>query len=104
MAERMVRCAKLNEELPGLDETTPGGSQALKMALLCGGSELQQQVRERVSARAWDQWKEYMLMVINEYQLDPTSDESNAVLGKAMSEFFFGKTEEVPGYVPPAAS
>ncbi len=42
-----------------------------------------------------------MLMVINEFQVDPTSDESNALLGRAMNDFFFGKTTSVPGYVPP---
>lgn len=101
MAAPMVMCAKLNKELPGIDPDTSEGQQALKMSLLLGGPDLQRRVREQVSMEAWRMWPDYMLMVVNEYRLDPTSDESNAVLGKAMEAFFFGDAGHVPGYVPP---
>jgi Fe-S cluster biosynthesis and repair protein YggX len=101
MGERMVQCVKLGQELPGLDESTPEGSQALKMALLLGGPQMRDVVRDRVSAKAWAMWKDMMMMVINEYRLDPTSDASNEVLRKHMESFLFGEGEEIPGYSPP---
>jgi Fe-S cluster biosynthesis and repair protein YggX len=101
MAAKTVKCAKLGEELPGIDEATPAGRQALKMCLLIGGPELRQRVLENVSARAWEMWTDQMRMIINEYHLDPTSDASNTVLGRFMEEFFFGRPEEIPNYVPP---
>jgi len=104
MAERMIRCAKLARELPALDEATPEGSQALKMALLLGGPKLQQQIRDNVSAEAWSLWKDQMLMIINEYQLDPTSDEANAILRKHMEDFLFGEGKPVQNYVPPTST
>jgi Fe-S cluster biosynthesis and repair protein YggX len=102
MAARTVKCAKLGRDLPALDEETPPGRQALKMALLLGGPEMQRRVREHVSAEAWKLWTEFMLMVINDYRLDPTSPDSNAVLAKQMEAFLFGESEQIPGYTPPA--
>ena len=101
MPEQTVHCAKLGRDLPGLDETTSDGRAALKLALLIGGRETQQRIREHISADAWKLWKDHMLMVINEYRLDATSDESNAVLKEHMEAFLFGAGKDVPGYVPP---
>ena len=102
MAQRMVHCAKLGRELPGIDEGTPEGRQALRMALLLGGVELRDRVRDRVSAEAWNMWRDHMRMVINEYRLDPTSDESNAVLREALEQFLFGPAQAVRNWTPPA--
>ncbi|MBK9120916.1 MAG: Fe(2+)-trafficking protein [Phycisphaerales bacterium] len=101
MAAPTVKCARLGKELPGLDPTTPEGSQALRMALLLGGADLKKQVQEHVSAEAWAAWREHMRMVINEYRLDATSDEANAVLANALVQFLFGGGGHVGGYVPP---
>jgi Fe-S cluster biosynthesis and repair protein YggX len=46
-------------------------------------------------------WTDYMRMVMNEYRLDPTSDEANAILREHMEEFFFGQQRDIPGYVAP---
>ncbi len=94
MAQRMVKCVKLGRELPGLDESTPQGSQALKMAGLLGGPELRRRISESISAEAWELWTDRMRMVINEYHLDPTSDDSNAVLREQMEAFLFAQTEK----------
>ncbi len=101
MAAKTVKCAKLKQELPGLDPDTPEGDRALKMVLLIGGPELRQRVQGSVSAKAWAMWTDHMLMVVNEYQLDPTSDEANKVLKPHMEAFFFGEQASIPGYVPP---
>jgi Fe-S cluster biosynthesis and repair protein YggX len=101
MAAKTVKCAKLKQELPGLDPDTLDGDRALRMALLIGGPELRQRVLDSVSERAWEMWTDHMLMVVNEYQLDPTSDESNQVLKPHLEAFLFGQAKQVPGYVPP---
>jgi Fe-S cluster biosynthesis and repair protein YggX len=101
MATNMVRCVKLGQELPAIDPQTTDGSQALRMCLLIGGTELQKRIREQVSAKAWSMWKDQMLMIFNEFRLDPTSDEANAVLKRYLEEFFFGKPLDIPNYVPP---
>lgn len=101
MPARTVQCAKLGQELPGLDPDTSEGSQALRMGLLLGGPELRQRIHDHVSAQAWAQWKDRMLMVINEYRLDPTSDASNSILREHLEGFFFGEAQDVPGYIAP---
>ena len=99
-SERMVKCAKLGRELPGIDETTPEGRKALKMALLLGGQEAKQRIHENVSMEAWNMWKDHMIMVMNEFRLDATSDASNAVLNEHMQAFLFGSAHQIPGYRP----
>lgn len=101
MAAKNIMCAKLKQELPGLDESTPEGDQALKMALLVGGREMRDRVREHISAKAWSMWKDHMVMIFNEYRLDPMSDESNKVLKRHMEPFFFGEEQKIDNYVPP---
>lgn len=100
MAEKMVRCAKLGQELPGLDENTPEGRSALKYCLVVGGAELRDRVRDHVSAEAWKQWTDYQVMVVNEYRLDPMSDQSNAILKTHMESFFFGQQTAIPNWTP----
>jgi Fe-S cluster biosynthesis and repair protein YggX len=95
-------CSKLKQELPAIDETSPAGDQALKMSLLLGGPDLRQRVHENVSAQAWEMWRDHMRMVINEYRLDPTADESNEILRAHLVDFLFGAQREVPNYVPPS--
>jgi Fe-S cluster biosynthesis and repair protein YggX len=97
----MVQCAKLGRELPAIDENTPDGRSALKMAQLLGGAELRQRVQDQISAQAWAMWKDHMRMVVNEFRLDATSDASNAVLREQLEAFLFGPGGQVPGYVPP---
>jgi Fe-S cluster biosynthesis and repair protein YggX len=102
MSERLVQCAKLGRELPGLDETTPEGKSALKMALLLGGPPLRDRIRDHISLEAWRLWKDHMRMVVNEFRLDATSDKSNPILREQMEAFLFGPGTQVPGYKPPA--
>ncbi|MFO0838945.1 MAG: Fe(2+)-trafficking protein [Phycisphaerae bacterium] len=101
MAERLIHCAKLNADLPAIDESTRDGQMALKMCLLFGGRELQQRVRDNISAKAWAMWSDHMRMVLNEYRMDATSDQANEVLRQHMEAFFFADQMQVPNYVPP---
>jgi Fe-S cluster biosynthesis and repair protein YggX len=103
MAVKTVKCVKLGKELPGIDATTPKGDQTLRMCRLFGGTALVHRVLENVSAQAWELWTGHMRMVMNEYRLDPTSDESNQILRHHMEAFFFGQEQQVPNFVPPEA-
>ena len=89
MAERMVQCAKLDKELPGLDE-------------LPFENELGQRVFDNISQQAWEMWAEHLKMVINEYRLNPGTMEAQELILKQMEQFFFGDgTQLPPDYVPP---
>ncbi len=80
MAAKTVHCEKLGQELPGLDESTPKGNQALRMCKLLGGPDLARRVHEHISAQAWDLWTDHMRMIVNEFRLDPTRAASDLAL------------------------
>jgi Fe-S cluster biosynthesis and repair protein YggX len=85
---RLVFCAKLQRELPGLDEPpfdTPLG----------------QKIYENVSAEGWRMWTEHCKMVLNEFRLNPASPRDQEVIVQHLQEFFWGQNAAVPpGYVP----
>ena len=87
-ARRMVRCVKLDRELPGLDAPPWPGP-------------LGQRIFEQVSEEAWEMWEERMKMILNEYRLLPFQKEAQQIVAKQMEEFFFSETAALPpGYVP----
>lgn len=90
MAERMVQCAKLGKELPGLAETPFDG-------------ELGQRIYDNVSQQGWAMWTEHLKMIINEYRLNPGTMEAQELIIKQMEQFFFGEGAALPPeYVPPS--
>lgn len=102
MAPRMVQCAKLCRELPGIDESTNEGEAAAVFLRSLGSEELVKRVLESISMDAWRMWMGHLTMVINEYRLDPASDEANAIIRDQLEQFFFGEGAALPpGYVPP---
>lgn len=103
MAAKTVHCVKLGSDLPGIDEDTPEGEMALKMCLLVGGRDFQKRVSDQISAQAWKMWTDTQVMVVNEYRLDPSSDQANAILKRYMEAFFFGDEAAIPNYVAPKA-
>jgi Fe-S cluster biosynthesis and repair protein YggX len=89
MSERMVKCIKLGEELPGLDSPP-------------SPTELGRKVYENVSVQSWKEFLEHFKMVINEYHLDLTSPMADQVFEQKMQEYFFGDEITMPdGYVSP---
>lgn len=91
MAERMVHCAKLGRELPGLEE-------------LPFDSELGQKIYDNVSKIAWAQWAEHLKMIINEYRLNPATLQAQEMIVKQMEAYFFGEgTAPPPEYVAPGS-
>ena len=102
MAQRMVKCAKLSQELPGIDESTNEGEAAMVMVRSLGDEALARRIYESISQEAWKMWVGRLTMIMNEYRLDPASPESDEIIKQFMEEFFFGEGAALPpGYVPP---
>ena len=88
---RMVKCAKLGQELPG-------------MPYKPFKNELGQRIFDSISQEAWKQWIEFSKMIVNEYRLDLTSPQGQQLLMEQAEKFFFGEGgERPPDYVPPPA-
>jgi Fe-S cluster biosynthesis and repair protein YggX len=75
--ERMVHCIKLGQDLPGLDDAP-------------WPDELGDRIWEKVSAQAWAGWLEHQKMLLNEYRLNPSSEEGYKVLHDQCEQYFFG--------------
>ncbi len=80
---RTVFCAKLQKELPALEEAPWPG-------------ELGKRIYDSVSAQAWKMWEERMKMILNEYRLMPWQKEAQQLMAKQMEDFFFGGNEALP--------
>ena len=102
MAQYMVYCVKLQKEAPGIDEDDIQGEVALEMVESIGGPEFRQRIYENVSMEAWELWKGFLTMIMNEYRLNLGTSEAQEFLLKQMEQFFFGEGAALPaGYVPP---
>ncbi len=89
MAEHKVLCAKLHQELPGLDEPP-------------FDTDLGKKVYDNVSRQAWQMWTEHCKMLLNEYRLNPARKEDQEAIIRQMEQFFFGEGSSLPKeYVPP---
>jgi Fe-S cluster biosynthesis and repair protein YggX len=87
--ERMVFCAKLQRDLPGLSEPP-------------FDNELGQRIYQNVSKDAWKMWVEQMKMIMNEYRLNLASPDAQKFLMDQMEKYFFGEGATMPeGYVAP---
>ena len=89
MAERLVQCVKLKQELPGLDHPPFSG-------------ELGERIYQNVSQEAWAAYREHLKMVINENRLTLGTQEGNEMVEKHTEDYFFGPGASLPpGYIPP---
>ena len=85
---RMVRCALLGEELPGLERPPYPGA-------------LGQRIFEQVSQQAWQQWLRHQTMLINEYRLSVIDPKARKFLEAEMQKFLFeGGADKPEGYKP----
>ncbi|KUJ71256.1 oxidative damage protection protein [Thiomicrospira sp. WB1] len=86
---RTVQCAKLGEELDGLDfPPFPG--------------ELGEKIFEQVSKEAWKQWLSHQTILINEYRLSSLDPKAQAFLREEMQKFLFGDEDvELPDAYQP---
>ena len=88
MSERKVNCPKLGCEAQGLDKPP-------------FADELGQEIYEKVSAEAWSQWKDDMMIkVINEYRLNLSDAEHYETLLKQMRLFLNLDAAGAEGLLP----
>ncbi len=85
---RMVKCAKLGRELPGLDRPPVPG-------------DLGKRIYENISAQAWDMWKQQSVLLINHYGLNLLDPEAQKFLRQQMEKFLFEDVVQMPeGWEP----
>ena len=85
---RMVMCAKLGRELPGLERPPVPGA-------------LGKRIYENISQAAWDLWKEQSVLLINHYGLNLMDPEAQKFLREQMEKFLFEDVVQVPeGWTP----
>jgi Fe-S cluster biosynthesis and repair protein YggX len=80
---RMVHCALLKAELPGLDYLPYPG-------------ELGRRIYDAVSKEAWGRWVQHQTMLINEYRLTTIEPKARKFLEAEMEKFFFGGGSDKP--------
>lgn len=81
---RKVQCAKMGEELDGLD-------------FLPFPGELGQKVYDTVSKEAWKQWLAQQTILINEYRLSSLDAKARSFLLEEMQKFLFsGEDIDMP--------
>jgi Fe-S cluster biosynthesis and repair protein YggX len=85
---RLVKCAKLGQELPGVSY------KPFK-------NELGQRIYDNVSQQAWMQWIEFSKRIVNEFRLDLGSEAGQKLLFEQAEQFFFGAGgSNPPEFVP----
>lgn len=86
---RMVQCAKLGKEAPGLERPTYPG-------------DLGKRIWLNVSQEAWTMWVGHQTMLLNEYRLTPVDPKARKFLEEEMEKFLFTDESAPPsGYVAP---
>lgn len=89
---RMVQCAKLNKELPGL-------------ARLPFRGELGWRVYHGISQIAWEMWKRQSTLLINHYHLNLSDPETQRFLRAQMELYLFQDQTHIPvGWTPDSSS
>ena len=85
---RMVQCAYLQREAPGLERPPYPG-------------ELGKRIYERISKEAWARWLAHQTMLMNEYRLTPIEPKARKFLEGEMEKFLFGAGSKPPeGFRP----
>jgi len=88
---RMVQCAYLKKEAPGLTYAPYPG-------------ELGKRIYDTISAEAFEAWKRHQTMLVNENRLNLADARARQYLARQMEQFLFGGGADKPaGYVPPSA-
>ncbi|MBK9361847.1 MAG: oxidative damage protection protein [Rubrivivax sp.] len=88
---RMVQCAYLKKEAPGLNFAPYPG-------------ELGKRIYQNISAEAFEAWKRHQTMLVNENRLNLADARARQYLARQMEQFLFGGEADKPaGFVPPSA-
>jgi Fe-S cluster biosynthesis and repair protein YggX len=88
---RLIHCIKLDKEAEGLDAPPFPGPKG-------------QEIFEKISKQAWQDWLSRQTMLINEYKLASFDPKARSFLSEERNKFLFEGNNEMPqGYVPPKA-
>jgi Fe-S cluster biosynthesis and repair protein YggX len=82
MADRIVHCALLKKDLPGLDRAP-------------FRNELGQRIYNEISKEAWQQWLKDSVKFINTYRVDLASPEGQTFMAKQCAIYFGFEKGEV---------
>jgi Fe-S cluster biosynthesis and repair protein YggX len=86
---RMIYCVKLGKEAEGMDAPPFPGKEG-------------QEIYEKISKQAWQDWLSKQTMLINEYRLASYEPKARVFLAEERRNFLFEGNNEMPeGYVPP---
>jgi Fe-S cluster biosynthesis and repair protein YggX len=80
---RIVHCALLKHDAPGLDRPPYPGP-------------LGQRIFEQISKEGWERWRSHQIMLINEYRLVPVEPKARKFLEEEMEKFLFGGGSSKP--------
>ena len=83
MSTRLVQCAKLGKELPGLKRPP-------------FPSELGKRIYENISQQAWEMWQPQSTLLINHNGLNLRDPNAQKFLMEQMEDFFFGAGAQLP--------
>lgn len=87
---RLIHCVKLGKEAEGLDAPPFPGAKG-------------QEIYDKISKQAWQEWVSRQTMLINEYKLASYDPKSRAFLAEERDKFLFEGNDAMPqGYVPPS--
>ena len=86
---RMVKCAKLGQELPGVIYRP-------------FDNELGKRIYDNVSQDAWRMWIEHSKMIVNEYRIDLASAQGQKLMLEQAEKYFFGEGSQLPPDFVPA--
>ncbi len=85
---RIVHCAKLGRDLPGLEKPPYPG-------------ELGERIYANISSQAWELWLEQATILINHYGLTLYDPQAQEFMRQQMELFFFGEEAALPeGWTP----
>ena len=85
---RQVHCAKLKQQLEGL-ERAPFPGQA------------GQKIYDTISQQAWQQWLSHQTILINEYRLSSLDPKARSFLAEEREKFLFGEGIDLPEQFKP---
>ena len=90
MEYKTVKCIKLNKELRALDKAPFPGPAG-------------QEILEKVSEQAWNEWLNFQTILINENRLNLMEEGAREFLKKQRNKFFFepGELDMPEQYVDP---
>lgn len=88
MSKRVITCRKYKKKMQGLSSLPFPG-------------ELGHEIFQNISAKAWEEWKDHQVLLINEKQLNMTSNQDRIYLQNEMKKFLRNEEcDRIRGHIP----